>query len=227
MIHLNAFAFYGCKLIEQVSVPYGINALEACFGDCVSLQKIELPESLMFIGLATFLNCAIEEITLPRHLRSIGAQAFWGSKLKHIFIPSDVKEISNQAFACPTLQSVSVDPSNAGYEVNGNCLTEKKTKKAVAVFGDGLIPNDGSVTSIGNGALTLSGIKKAVIPDAVKKIDPDAIRGACIEELTLPRGIEGLLELNLWDCFNLKKIYLPKELVGRANIRCAAEIVEI
>ena len=67
-----------------------------------------------------------------------------------ITIPDSVIDIGSRAFfGCTGLTSIVVEDGNPVYHSAGNCLIETATKTLIAGCKTSIIPDDGSVTSIG------------------------------------------------------------------------------
>ena len=131
-------AFYGCALLESITLPSTIKAVgDSAFLGCTSLKNIALPESLLSIGeLAfagckelsgaviprqvlriepgTFYNCeALTSVALPENLTTICDRAFFGCKALHeIYIPANVNTIGDAAFfGCSSLTDAHIPVS--------------------------------------------------------------------------------------------------------------------
>ena len=71
------------------------------------VQKINLPDSLKYIGLNAFRYCPISEINLPDSLLEISDHAFAFTKLKKVTIPGSIKELNTQHFwYCSELEEI-------------------------------------------------------------------------------------------------------------------------
>ena len=73
---------------------------DSAFGDCTSLQSINIPDSVTSIGNSAFAYCkSLKSINIPDSVTSIGNSAFWGCEsLQSINIPDSVTSIGNIAF---------------------------------------------------------------------------------------------------------------------------------
>ena len=108
---------------------------------------------------------------------SIGERAFYGcTGLTSVTIPYSVTSIGNYAFyGCSGLTSITVAKGNTKYHSAGNCLIETESKTLIAGCKNSIIPTDGSVTSIGDGAFYgCTGLTSVTIPDSVTSIGDDA-----------------------------------------------------
>lgn len=75
---VGAYAFYGCRTLERVTVSAGTTSIGDCaFGYCDALCEVTLPEGLVSIGSAAFLGCrALKDLSVPASVTSIGRRAF-------------------------------------------------------------------------------------------------------------------------------------------------------
>ena len=200
--------------------------------------QITIPDSATSIDACAFYECEkISGITIPNSVTSIGESAFDGcASLEEIFIPSSVAYIGSGVFVnCNLLSSITVDANNPDYRSENNCLIEIKSKNLIAACKDSVVPNDGSVTSIGDyaffGLTTLTGIVipdsvtsigceafsccaelvSVTIPDTVVSIGDGAFRCCVgISNITIPNGVTKILPFTFVGCEGLTSIVIPK-----------------
>ena len=172
-----AFAF--CGRLTSISIPDGVTSIGiGVFADCKSLASVTIPDSVTSIGDHAFRYCgSLTSITIPDSVTSIGDGAFrYCGSLTSITIPNSVTSIGYEVFAhcyrlasvtigngvtsiersvfyyCISLTSITVSAENPVYHSDGNCLIETESKTLVAGCKNSVIPDDGSVTSIGDSA---------------------------------------------------------------------------
>ena len=96
--------------LKEVTVDDGIQYIgEACFENCMMLEKVSLPQSLLCIDNGAFHGCkALSEIALPQMLNCIDDSAFFEcGELKQITIPDSVEYLGSYAFfSCSELECV-------------------------------------------------------------------------------------------------------------------------
>ena len=119
--------------------------------------------------------------------------------IKNIYIPSSVIYIRESAFNCRAtmgghghiksnvIEKIVVAEGNPYYYVDGNCLIDKRSKKIILGCNSSVIPNDGSVKSIGEAAFA---------------------NCHSIETIVLPKSIIELEYAAFDNCDNLKRVYI-------------------
>ena len=123
-----------------------------------------------------------------------------------ITIGHSVTELHAENFVgiSPFLTNITVQEGNPAYQGTGNCLIETATRTMILGSRSSVIPDDGSVTTIGENAFrNLNGLMSIVIPDSVT-----------------------VIENNAFDCCDsLKSVVLSKNLKSIGD--CAFEDTEI
>ena len=149
------------------------------------IKSITFPKSVEVIEELGCADCdSLESVTLNEGLKKIGKMAFVRTKIKFLKIPKSVVEIEGGAFGDIEL---TVDPQNPKYEVRGNCLIEKETKKVI------------------------NGMKNSVIPNDIKTIVAYAFAESSIESITIPESVE-VVEEGAFLCWKLKRVELNEGL---------------
>ncbi len=189
---IGAEAFYGCDSLEEVVLPDGVKAIDSyAFNYCTSLRRIDLPASLETIGYGAFQNCrSLEEIELP----------------------ATIAEIRNNAFdGCDSIKKIVIDGDSEIYAARGNCLVEKDTKTLIYGCGSSVIPDDGSVTSIGYRAFyECSSLTSITIPDGVTSIGDSAFSGCTsLTSVVIPDSVTSIGDYAFCGCSSLTSVTIP------------------
>ena len=147
-----------------------------------------------------FFDHSIETIIISEGIKEISGGFFYRcSDIKNIYIPASVIYIGRGAFnSRPTMgghgfiksnviEKIVVAEGNPYYHVDGNCLIETKSKKIILGCNSSVIPDDGSVKSIGEAAFANCHL---------------------IETIVLPKSIIELEHAAFYNCDNLKQVYI-------------------
>ena len=169
-----------------------------------SVERVELPKSLIYIGGFAFSNFNIlKSIEIPNSVDSIGLFAFFGcDQLKNINIPNSVKSIGECAFwGCEQVESITLPNS---LKKIGISAFERCTKIQVIK-----IPN--SVMSLGKQSFEeCTSLKKIELSNKIKQIDTSTFsRCKNLEEIQIPYSV---VKINAWafeECTNLRSIVIP------------------
>ena len=83
--------FYYNKKIKSVVIPSSVKVIrDDAFSECEALEKVTLPEGLLYIGQNAFNFTALTSVTLPKSLLYIDSGAFgMCNNLSEINIPDD------------------------------------------------------------------------------------------------------------------------------------------
>ena len=138
-----------------------------------------------------FYNCiGLTSVTIGNGVTSIGYDAFYG---------------------CNGLTSIVVEEGNLVYHSAGNCLIETASKTLVLGCSASVIPDDGSVTSIGSYAFCgCSGLTSITIPDSVTSIGDDAFRYCSgLTSVTIGNSVTSIGDYAFDGCSGLTSITIP------------------
>ena len=205
-------AAFDSKNIESVIFPASLREIGMfAFENCKNLKKVSIPGSVKIIGGSSFMDCvALESLFLGEGVEEIHSGAFAGClKLTTVYLPASLKSLESDSFmGCETLQSLGVASGNALYTSVNNCIIEKASGTLVMGCMSSVIPDDGTVTSIGAGAFEcVMGLKVLVIPECITSIGKDAFRSGGLEYLYLPKTIESIGSYAFYDTRSLQAIY--------------------
>ncbi len=103
------WAFGDCISLQSVNIPNGVTTIEEdAFNGCTSLQSVDIPNSVTRIGRNAFCDCgSLKSISIPSGVTTIEWRTFWDCKsLRSINIPNGMATIGKNAFwYCESLQS--------------------------------------------------------------------------------------------------------------------------
>ncbi len=142
---------------------------------------------------------SIETIIISEGIQEIRVDFDYCRDIKNIYIPASVSYIPECTFNCyatmgghgrtksNVIEKIIVAEENPCYYVDGNCLIDRRSQKIILGCNSSVIPNDGSVKSIGRAAFAnCHAIESIIIPKSIIEIEYAAFD----------------------NCDNLKKMYL-------------------
>ena len=208
-------AFFNCNSLTSITIPNSVTSIgRYAFFSCDSLTSIVIPDSVTSIGDSAFESCnSLTSIVIPDSVTSIGDSAFEScDSLTSVTIGDGVTSIGWYAFSyCYSLETLTVAPGNPKYHSTENCIIETATKTLVVGCKSSVIPDDGSVTSIGQFAFAhCDSLTSIVIPDSVTSIGSDAF-GYCdsLTSVTIGNGVTSIGWSAFRDCTSLTSVTIP------------------
>lgn len=197
-------------------------------------KNIVLPSKALFenkiaevgyIRAEAFMDSDIESIETSNSTISMGVEAFKNCvQLKSIKLGKNLVFIADKSFiGCSSLESIIVDKDNEAYESknNSNAIVAKKdiingqgrvvNKKNSLVLGckNTTIPDDGSVTSIGEYAFSdCSSLDSITLPESVTSIDEGAFQGCGFSGISMPTNTASIGALAFNKCSELNSVDL-------------------
>ena len=212
--------FEGCDFVKEITVSSGVKKIEDSAFEGCSVEAVYVLPGVEQIGKMAFKNCAsLESVELPSTVSEIGAQVFYG---------------------CTSLRSITVTSGNPKYRAESGCLMETVDSKfsisdrgkmrVIAAAKDFRIPNDGSVTRIGEKAFAdRTDIEEIVIPSSVLYISDRAFSGCSeLRKVEFEAGcqFETVSDSLFEGCTKLEEIALPDR-VSFIGVRAFAGCVSL
>ena len=191
--------------IRNVILPQTVNGVtikgvaERAFAKCISLENIELPNTVDIIGEGAFERSSLASIKLPTNLKEIRANTFKYTGLKSIELPNTIEIIGNNAFEGSDIASLNLPDSlkvigdcaflNTGHSRGGVEIpagVESIGKKAFYnSYFDGVLRVSGSVKSIGEEAFAHTQFTEAYFETGVTSLPSKVFYGSSIINVEL------------------------------------------
>ena len=184
-------------------IPEGVVRLGYGSLQSQNLTHVNFPSTLRGIGDWALAGSKLDEIDLNEGLEAIGEYAFHGVTYhKPLVIPESVKDLSDYCFGGTEIENI-VLPSwvvEIGVGWFKNSFTET-------------IPVPERITRIGEYAFADSWIKHMDLPDGIHSIEFCAFASCdSLREIRLPLELSTLEDGIFFDCENLKRVTLNKNL---------------
>ena len=161
-----------------------------------SITAIRLEEGVTEVGSFAFFDLAnVKKLQLPNSLKYIGTAAFMRcGQLETVHIGGGLVDMDVNPFcSLPTLKSFTVEPGNSCYSAIDGVLFQDNGQTLVA-YPDG---REGSSYTVPAGTLTIgdgafyenTGLTQVILPEGLVSIESYAFDMAALEAVTLPASL--------------------------------------
>lgn len=174
-----------------------LESLGSCTDKDVVIASTYMGYPVKWIAAGVFDGYSrMESVIIPETVASIGSRAFADcSKLESISLGASVHIIYSNAFiGCSSLKKIEIDPDNTAFVSKGNCIIDMAKNTLLVACNNSVIPDDGSVTVIGEYAFTsLSSITEIVVPEGIQTLKAYAFSNcASLRKLSLPSTLKSI-----------------------------------
>jgi len=212
------------KNLESVVLPEGLLVIgDGVFMECERLTRVNIPSTVTKIGNQAFESCAVSEAELPEGLASVGLGAFRWSGLESLRIPASLTKIGMVAFVgCNELKELTVAEGHPLYTSVNNCIIDGN-KTVVMGCNASVIPEDGSVTSIGAHAFRNLSFETFTVPSCITEIGDSAFSQCDLKEIVFSEGLQTIGSDAFGNCRYLESVKLPesvKRVESEAFLMC-------
>lgn len=138
-------------------------------------------------------------------------------KVKSLHLSKNISSINPDFFwMLNNLENIDIDKENSVYYSQNNCVIETKTKQLVKGCNKSIIPNDGTVTSIGYYAFAGNHyIESLIIPGSIENVRGQAFKSCFVlKNVVFESGLKSLEHHVFNFCYSLESIYIPKSIVS-------------
>lgn len=216
-------AFSYRNKLTSVVISEGVTSIDyLAFYMCWELTSISIPDSVTSIDGTAITNCGKLQYTEYENAYYLGNDNnpyVWLVNAKSTNITScsvheDTKIIKKYAFqGCTKLMNLIVPLGNTKYNsgAGSNCIIETESKTLIAGCQTSVIPADGSVTSIGDGAFyKCSTLTTLAIPSGVTSIGEWAFNECSgLTSVNIPNGVTSIGSYAFRVCTSLTSITIP------------------
>lgn len=107
-------AFYNCKSLRSITFPQHLRSVYDAFENCSSLSSVTFNDELKYLGANSFYGCSsLTDVEMPNSVVEVGIAAFNGcTSLSSVTLSSGLTEIEEHTFeGCSSLTDI-VIPNN-------------------------------------------------------------------------------------------------------------------
>ena len=183
-------AFTNCWSLKEIHLPDTLIEIGSeAFASCTSLTKLILPDSVTDLGKKIFSECtSLSSVNIPDGVPALYSGVFENCKaLKKIYFNANLKSISGSSFLGIDLADTEllIPKDNKHFYLVGSSLICRNPDTVVIGSADGIIPADGHITRIGNGAfIDRRDLTHIVIPKNITHIGGGAFSG-CVNLVSI------------------------------------------
>lgn len=242
---IDSEAFFGCELLEEVSICQGLKKVGAdAFGKCKLLKKVLYSGDItawcgiifasssknsyfysnpLSNGADLIINGKAVENLIVNGVSIINDGAFYGVKAKTVTLEDGVTTIGNSAFGyCKKLAVVNIP--NSIQCIKGRAFRATASIKSVNFFGgisdwfDLKFEDEQSLPFNPKTKLFIGNeeVKNLIVPSNVSKVKQNAFYSyQFLEELTVREGVKSIENYAFAHCYALAKVIISK---GVTNI---------
>ncbi len=221
VIGTSTFSF--CESLTEIEFGRSVDTVEwLAFEDCPSLEKVVLPEGLEYIDSKAFSRCENLQYNVYKGARYLGTAendheylvGFESTDMTSLELHPDTRRLMTKGLSgLPSLSKISIENGKYLY-VEGNCLIDRESKTLIAGLNGSVIPNDGSITAIGDHAFYCC--KELIItalPEKIESIGNYAFSECdSLSELNFPKSIESIGNRAFEYCDQLRRVSFPSSL---------------
>lgn len=198
-------AFLGDSRLITINLPENLTSLGvSVFEDCTSLENISIPNGIKSIPDRVFYGCtSLKTVPLNDNISEIGEDAFNKAGIKNINLPNSISIIGEYAFAYSDIESIEM-PMNVR-NIPVGCFRGCKNLKSVVLCSK-------DINNIGDYAFSNCPILTTInLPQNLSSIGYGAFVG-CTSLTEFYITAYSISPSILWDCPNLSKIKIGKQL---------------
>lgn len=175
------------------------------------------------------------EQVLPESVKVLGEKIFAYSDITGLTINGNVTDFDvNILKNCQNLSKLNASGLNYKYDGVHNCIIDTENKVLVKGCATSVIPDDGSVTEIGERAFKdCAALTAITIPNSITKIGNYAFADTGLTEITLPSSLTatatGNMDSAFQNCTNLKSVVIEEgvKVIGQFMFSGCSKLTQI
>ncbi len=161
-------------------------------------------------------NEAIISVSLPDSVTQLGTFCFdYCPNLKAVRFGRNIRnQYTTVINGCPNVEYLCVEPGNPSLHSDGNCVIETETKTLILGCGNSVIPDDGSVLSLGTYSFQgCFSVKSMTVPAPVNTLYTNAFYHCVnLESILIADSVTSIESGALSKCTSLRSVRLPAHL---------------
>lgn len=201
-VGISDYAFYSCSALQAISLPDTIKYVGiATFYKCKALEKVVIPEGVVEVTDYMFFECdMLNTVEIPSTVTKIGRSAFYKClNLKQIVIPGSVETITEFAFF--------------------NCLTLQ-----TAIIGEG-------VKSIGKRAFQYcEQLTEITLPNSLEELGSHVFFSCkALKMVNMGNSLERIETYTFYNCGALQQVVIPDGIkyIGTNAFRQCSSMIQV
>ncbi len=220
----NQYIFEGCSKLTQVTLARGCTMIPPyMFLNCVSLEQIEIPDTVTQLGTAFIASTSVRRMVLPAGVTMIDANTFNGcTSLVEVVLPPNLKTICYWAFqGCVALTSITFPESleTIEHEAFEGCTALKAVilPAGLKKMEYGAFKNCTALQTVELPALIetipyelffgCTSLQQITLPNSLTYIQNSAFEKSGLISITIPENLTKIGMLTFANCTSLKSVY--------------------
>ncbi|MDE7164267.1 MAG: leucine-rich repeat domain-containing protein [Clostridiales bacterium] len=184
VIDSDAFRYSG---ITHIDIPNGIKQVKSsAFEFCAKLKSVHFSDGLETLQRYSFLSCP---------------------NIERLYIPKTVTKLEGAFAELTGLESLEVDPANAVYRSENNCIFRRDEPTLVLGCKNSVVPD--SVEKIEERAFCGCELNDFVFPSRLKTIGSSAFADTNLTSVALPVGLE-TIQSYAFSSTPLAEVFIPR-----------------
>ena len=186
--------------VKKIVLPNTMKRIDdEALSGLFTIEKINLPESLEYIGRGNFSETKIKELKWPSSVTTIEEGMFSYGDIEKIEIPNTVTHIKNSAFFGTQLKEIYIPDSVVEIEHDTFYDCNKLAKVRLS----------NNIKKINNNMFWRNDFETIDIPESVVEIGSDAFAGSKLKNLKLSKNLKKIDRAAFWFCEDLESLEMP------------------